>query len=147
MILKAFTKTYAMAGLRLGYGLCSNREFMDRMAECNQPWAVSIPAQYAGVAALKETEFVARSMKLLHEERKFLKSELKKLGFKVFDSQANYIFFKAAPDLKAECGKRGILIRDCSNYIGLAPGYFRVSVKLHAENLELLRTLEEIVNG
>ena len=147
MILKAFTKTYAMAGLRLGYGLCASETFMKKMAECNQPWAVSIPAQFAGVAALKETEYVAESMKLLRKESIFLKSELKRLGFRVFDSQANYIFFKAAPDLKQACGERGILIRDCSNYIGLAPGYFRICVKKHQENLELLRVLEEIVNG
>ncbi|MDY2629173.1 MAG: threonine-phosphate decarboxylase [Lachnospiraceae bacterium] len=147
MILKAFTKTYAMAGLRLGYGLCASETFMKKMAECNQPWAVSIPAQFAGVAALKETEYVAESMKLLRKESIFLKSELKRLGFRVFDSQANYIFFKAAPDLKQACGERGILIRDCSNYIGLAPGYFRICVKKHQENLELVRVLEEIVNG
>ena len=147
MILKAFTKTYAMAGLRLGYGLCASETFMKKMAECNQPWAVSIPAQFAGAAALKETEYVAESMKLLRKESIFLKSELKRLGFRVFDSQANYIFFKAAPDLKQACGERGILIRDCSNYIGLAPGYFRICVKKHQENLELVRVLEEIVNG
>ena len=147
MILKAFTKTYAMAGLRLGYGLCANEAFMKKMAECNQPWAVSIPAQFAGVAALKETEYVEESMKLLQTERIFLKSELKRLGFKIFDSQANYIFFKAAPDLKQACGERGILIRDCSNYVGLAPGYFRICVKRHEENLELIRVLEEIVYG
>ena len=120
---------------------------MEKMAECNQPWAVSIPAQYAGVAALKETAYVAESMKLLKEERIYLKSELKRLGFHVFDSQANYIFFKAAPGLKQACGERGILIRDCSNYIGLAPGYFRICVKKHEENLELVKVLEEIVNG
>lgn len=147
MILKAFTKVYAMAGLRLGYGLCASRSFMKKMAECNQPWAVSIPAQFAGVAALKETAFVAESMKLLRRESIFLKSELSRLGFRVFDSQANYIFFKAAPDLKQACGERGILIRDCSNYVGLAPGYFRISVKRHEENLELIQVLEEIVNG
>ncbi|MDO5410447.1 MAG: pyridoxal phosphate-dependent class II aminotransferase [Lachnospiraceae bacterium] len=147
LILKAFTKTYAMAGLRLGYGLCSDQDFMAKMAECNQPWAVSIPAQFAGVAALKETEYVAQSMSILREERIFLKAELLRLGFRVFDSQANYIFFKAAADLKEACGKRDILIRDCRNYVGLAPGYFRVCVKRHEENLELVRVLEEIVNG
>lgn len=147
MILKAFTKTYAMAGLRLGYGLCANRAFMEKMAECSQPWSVSIPAQFAGVAALKETEYVAESMKHLRKESIFLKGELIRLGFRVYDSRANYIFFKAAPDLKQACGERGILIRDCSNYKGLAPGYFRICVKKHEENLELVRVLEEIVNG
>ncbi len=143
LILKAFTKTYAMAGLRLGYGICSNLEFLQKMADCSQPWSVSIPAQFAGRAALKETAYVETSMKLLREERGFLKQELKKLGFRVFDSQANYIFFQAMPGLKQACAERGILIRDCSNYVGLKPGYFRICVKQQEENLKLLTVLKE----
>ena len=146
LILKAFTKTYAMAGLRLGYGLCSNQAFLQKMADCSQPWAVSIPAQFAGVAALKETAYVQESMELLKTERAFLKAELKQLGFQVFDSQANYIFFKAMPGLKQACAERGILIRDCSNYVGLVPGYFRIGVKRHEENQKLVSVLKEIVN-
>ena len=145
LILKAFTKTYAMAGLRLGYGLCSNQAFLQKMADCSQPWAVSIPAQFAGVAALKETAYVQESMELLKTERAFLKAELKQLGFQVFDSQANYIFFKAMPGLKQACAERGILIRDCSNYVGLVPGYFRIGVKRHEENQKLVSVLKEIV--
>ena len=147
LILKAFTKTYAMAGLRLGYGLCSNQAFLQKMADCSQPWAVSIPAQFAGVAALKETAYVQESMELLKTERAFLKAELKQLGFQVFDSQANYIFFKAMPGLKQACAERGILIRDCSNYVGLVPGYFRIGVKRHEENQKLVSVLKEIVNS
>ena len=147
LILKAFTKTYAMAGLRLGYGLCSNQAFLQKMADCSQPWAVSIPAQFAGVAALKETAYVQESMELLKTERAFLKAELKQLGFQVFDSQANYIFFKAMPGLKQACAERGILIRDCSNYVGLVPGYFRIGVKRHEENRRLVDILKEIVES
>ena len=147
LILKAFTKTYAMAGLRLGYGLCSNQAFLQKMADCRQPWAVSIPAQFAGVAALKETAYVQESMELLKTERAFLKAELKQLGFQVFDSQANYIFFKAMPGLKQACAERGILIRDCSNYVGLVPGYFRIGVKRHEENRRLVDILKEIVES
>lgn len=147
LILKAFTKTYAMAGLRLGYGLSSNQAFLQKMADCSQPWAVSIPAQFAGVAALKETAYVQESMELLKTERAFLKAELKQLGFQVFDSQANYIFFKAMPGLKQACAERGILIRDCSNYVGLVPGYFRIGVKRHEENQKLVDILKEIVES
>ena len=53
-ILKAFTKIYAMAGLRLGYGLSSDESLLKKMTSVSQPWAVSIPAQIAGVQALKE---------------------------------------------------------------------------------------------
>lgn len=146
-ILKAFTKTYAMAGLRLGYGVCANEKLLEKMSEVNQPWAVSIPAQFAGVAALKEVEYVRESKKILAKERTFLKEALQKLGFKVFDSKSNYIFFKANPNLQEECKKRAILIRNCDNYVGLKPGYFRIAVKMPEENKKLVKILEEIVNG
>jgi threonine-phosphate decarboxylase len=146
-ILKAFTKTYAMAGLRLGFGVCDNQKLLERMSEVNQPWAVSIPAQFAGVAALKEVEYVRESKKILATERAFLKEALTKLGLTVFDSKSNYIFFKANPNLQEECKKRAILIRNCDNYVGLEPGYFRIAVKMPEENRKLVKVLEEIING
>ena len=51
-IIKAFTKRYAMPGLRLGYGLCANTRLLEKMTEENQPWNISTPAQAAGMAAL-----------------------------------------------------------------------------------------------
>ncbi|KIR01576.1 L-threonine 3-O-phosphate decarboxylase [Lachnospiraceae bacterium TWA4] len=148
-ILKAFTKTYAMAGLRLGYGLTSNQELLAKMSECNQPWAVSIPAQYAGVAALKEVDYVKKSKQILKEERTYLKNEMKRLGFKVFDSKSNYVFFKSnLPfNLQDACKKKAILIRNCDNYIGLGEGYFRISVKMPEENRKLIKIMEELIHG
>ena len=51
-ILKAFTKSFGMAGLRLGYGLCAGKELLQKMSAAAPPWTVSTPAQAAGVAAL-----------------------------------------------------------------------------------------------
>lgn len=144
-ILKAFTKVYAMAGLRLGYGFSSDQELLARMGEMRQPWNVSIPAQYAGVAALDETDYVSRCKAMLAGERDYLKAGLGRMGFTVYDSQANYIFFRAWPGLYQAMAERGILIRDCGNYVGLSEGYFRVAVKTHEENAELTRTMEEVV--
>ena len=69
-LLKAFTKTYAMAGLRLGYGLCADEALLARMEQLRQPWSVSIPAQMAGVAALRETDYVSRARTLVQKERR-----------------------------------------------------------------------------
>ena len=55
VILKAFTKLYGMAGVRLGYCLCGDEALLEKMQTAGQPWAVSSLAQAAGVAALKET--------------------------------------------------------------------------------------------
>lgn len=69
-VLKAFTKIYAMAGLRLGYALCSNEDVLTKICQVRQPWSVSGLAQRAGIAALKETEYVLKTRKLVHEQRK-----------------------------------------------------------------------------
>ena len=111
-LLKAFTKRYAMAGVRLGYGLSSNQRLLEKIQHCGQPWAVSTVAQKAGIAALKEEEYVKRSMAYVHAQRKKLIKNLTLLGYKTFDSKANYIFFQGEEGLYEKCLEKGILIRD-----------------------------------
>ena len=142
-ILKAFTKMYGMPGLRLGYGLCSDIPLLEQMHQMTQPWNVSVPAQFAGVAACKETDFVVKTRIYIAQEREYLSNELKRLKFTVYDSQANYIFFEAPKNLWDLCEKENILIRDCSNYRGLTKGYYRIAVKTRQENEELIRALSK----
>ncbi len=144
-ILKAFTKRYAMAGLRLGYGITANTELLERMGRITQPWNVSLPAQEAGVVALKEVEYVERGLCLVQTELVWLKEQLTRMGLKVYDSQANYLFFEGPADLKEQCLARKLLIRSCSNYPGLGEGYFRIAVRRHEDNEKLVAALEEIL--
>ena len=144
-LLKAFTKLYGMAGLRLGYGISWNEELLWKMGQVLQPWNVSLPAQMAGAAAVKEQEFAKKSQRYLSKEREWLKRELRELGFFCYDSKANYIFFQGPGDLRQQCMEQGILIRDCSNYRGLEPGYFRIAVRTRQENRELLQILKIIL--
>ena len=80
VILKAFTKSFAMPGLRLGYGLCGNGDLAERIFSCGQPWGVSIPAQAAGVAALQEQGYLERMRRLIQTERRWLSENLARLG-------------------------------------------------------------------
>ena len=89
LILRAFTKHFAMAGLRLGYCLCANPPLLERMAGLGQPWGVSVPAQIAGVAALSDTDYLHRTRELIAQERDYLKQQLSKLPVRVIGSQAN----------------------------------------------------------
>lgn len=143
-LLKAFTKRYAMAGLRLGYGLSGNQELLKRMEAVTQPWNVSVPAQAAGLAALCEEAYVQQARALIFEERRWMVQRFIALGLTVYPPQANYIFFRAREDLFDLCEKKGVLIRDCRNYPGLCRGYYRVAVRTHEENEVLVRVLEEI---
>ena len=145
VILRAFTKNYGMAGLRLGYVLTSDSDLLYNMAKGVQPWNVSTPAQAAGVQALKETEFLRKSVELIKEERKYLTLALRDLGLRVIDSDVNFLLFSGPEDLFDRMKAEGILIRNCDNYMGLEPGWFRVAVKLHDEDTELIRTLEKVL--
>lgn len=142
-ILKAFTKRYAMAGLRLGYGLCSNQKVLERMKTVTQPWNISIPAQEAGVAALKEESYVNKARQIVSLESQWIKKELCNLGMKIYDSRANYIFFQGPEGLANAVLNYGVMIRDCSNYRGLTGGYYRTAVRLHEENEQLIRAVEK----
>ena len=141
-LFKAFTKRYAMAGVRLGYGLCGNGKLLEKMESMCQPWNVSSLAQAAGLAALKETAYVEEGRQVTFQELDYLKKELSALGYPVYPSQANYVFFKGPEDLYEKLEKKKILIRDCSNYTGLCKGCYRVAVKNHEENRALIQALK-----
>ena len=144
-ILKAFTKSYGMAGLRLGYCLSGDSALLQAMGRTVQPWNVSLPAQAAGVAALGETAFLERARGLVLRERAYLRRGLEKLGLYVCPSQANYLLFSAPVPLLQPLLERGILIRDCANYPGLGPGWYRAAVKRRRENQALLAALRELL--
>lgn len=145
ILLKAFTKLYAMAGVRLGYGISSNPKIIEALESGVQPWNVSMPAQEAGVAALEEDTYVRDSLAVISEEKKYLLENMKRLGFTVYASKANYIFFHGAADLGERLMSEDILVRDCSNYRGLSKGYYRIAVRLHPDNEQLIRTLEKLL--
>ena len=144
-LVDAFTKIYAIPGLRLGYGLSADADLMEKIRDVIQPWSVSIPAQEAGIAALSEDTYVHNTRWLIREERKYLARALHLLEMETFDSQANYLFFKGPEDLEEQCQKRGLLIRDCSNYRGLSKGYFRIAVRTREENDQLIKIFQDII--
>ncbi len=145
VILKAFTKTYAMAGLRLGYALFGSAELAERVRRSGQFWSVSAPAQAAGIAALGEREYVGRARKLIPAERAYLSEMLEKYGFKVYPSDADFILFRCGLPLDELLLNEGILIRSCGNYSGLGDGYFRIAVRLREENEKLVGAIEKVM--
>lgn len=146
VILKAFTKLYAMPGLRLGYCLCAQEQLLDRAASCGQPWSVSVPAQAAGLAALEQEDYRQRTAAWIAQERPFLRRGLEERGLVVTGSQANYLFFRApCPDLPRRLEAFGILVRSCANYPGLDDYDYRVAVRSRRENQRLLDALSQVL--
>lgn len=143
-ILKAFTKSYGMAGLRLGYCMTSDSELLAQMSQIIQPWNVSTVAQAAGIAALKEQEFLQSTKKLIVSERQWLKENLEKMGFWVCPSQVNYLLLHGLSDLDKELKRYGIAIRNCNNFYGLSDGWYRIAVRRREENEVLIDTIKSI---
>jgi threonine-phosphate decarboxylase len=143
-ILKAFTKSYGMAGVRLGFGMTADTALLGKMSQAVQPWNVSTPAQAAGIAALQEKEFLQKTVALIEKERPYLKSELEKMGYYTTDSVTNYILFEAEKDLAKELRKQGIAIRKCENYHGLDAGWYRIAVRTHEENEKLISAIRKV---
>ena len=147
VLLRAFTKSFAIPGLRLGYCLTGDRALAERLYACGQPWPVSGPAQAAGLAALACPDWPVCARDLIQTERPLLADGLAALGLKVYPSRANYLLFRAPGDetLKERLLARGVLIRSCANYPGLGPGYYRVAVRTRRENQVLLSELKEVL--
>lgn len=143
-ILKAFTKSYGMAGLRLGYCMTSDSELLMQMSQIIQPWNVSSVAQAAGIAALMEQEFLNNTKKLIVSECQWLKENLEKMGFWVCPSQVNYLLLHGLTDLDKELKKYGIVIRNCNNFYGLSDGWYRIAVRQREENEILINTIKSI---
>ena len=149
VVLRAFTKTFAIPGVRLGYAVCS-APMAERIQRELPEWNLSVFAQYAGRAALETSAggtsgYLAASVEMIAREREFLSEELEKLGFRVFPSDANYILFQSRDrELHQKLLDKGILIRDCRDYHGLTAGFYRTAVRTHRENTVLLRCLRDI---
>lgn len=149
IILKSFTKMYAIPGVRLGYVLCGDEQLLYKMKASGQAWSVSHFAQAAGIAALKEIEYRKKTITMIAKENAFLREELSKLPIRLYEGVANYFFFQAPGirDLDKRMERHGIMIRNCSNYVNLGEDYFRVAVRSREDNLRLLEALQEELEG
>lgn len=143
-LLKAFTKSYGMAGVRLGYGLSADTGLLEAMSRSQQPWNISSLAQAAGIAALKQQGFLQKTVETVEKERFFLSASLARLGFRIIPSDTNYILFQAGVGLADALREKGILIRNCDNYPGLCPGWYRIAVRLPEENQALIQAIQEV---
>ena len=147
IILKAFTKSYAMAGLRLGYMMTRNTEVLEGVREYAQPWSVSAPAQAAGIAALDAGVDFSEVRRMIAQERVFLEREIYALGIYTYYSDVNFLLIKSAKPIYDCLLHRGILIRKCSNFEGLDEKYSRISIRTRAENEQFIAALREVLHG
>ena len=149
IIIRSMTKLLAIPGIRCGYAMGSP-EMTERLKQQLPEWNLSVVAQEvikAGIGVIEETDFVERSAVMIRKERDYLTLNLRQMGMKVFDSQAPFLLFTGPEHLHEELLKQGTLIRDCSDYLGLGSGYFRIGVKKHSENEMLIKAMRGIIDA
>ena len=150
-ILKAVTKFFGMPGLRLGYGVTSNKQIIKNIYEYKEPWTINSFAENLSNYLFKDKEYINGSKNYYINERKFMLEELRKISrLKVYDTDTNFVLIKLDDDeansLKLELfEKYNILIRDASNFIGLDKSYIRVAIKSHNDNKVLIESLRKIL--
>ena len=150
-VIRSVTKFYGMPGIRLGYGIVGEN-LLDKLETVRQPWSINSLAGIATLAAFNDKEFIENTKRTIAKERALFAqmiSEIKE--FHVYPSVTNFLLVKildkktTATALKKDMAKDGILIRDCSTFVGLDDNYFRVTVRAPSENVKLVKTLKAIV--
>ena len=152
IILRSLTKYFALAGLRLGAAI-AHRDTILGLKKYQPPWAVNSLAVAAAGEFIKDKKYIHNSYRLIARERGFLYSSLAALSsLQVWKPSANFIFCQIK-DRKINSGilrdslaRKGVLIRDCSNFRGLNNRFFRVAVRTRPENLKLLESLPEVLH-
>ncbi|MCR4694065.1 MAG: aminotransferase class I/II-fold pyridoxal phosphate-dependent enzyme [Pseudobutyrivibrio sp.] len=146
IILRAFTKSFGVPGVRIGYGLCSNADLCQLIRNHLPEWNISVFASGVADACLDNLDYVKEQREIIDREREFLSNELKKEGIKAYISDANYILFYTDDlNLKEKLLKDKILIRDCSDIRGLHRGFYRIAVRGHQENIALVSALKKAI--
>ncbi len=146
-ILRSLTKSFGLAGLRIGYGL-GNKKIIDVIQRIKIPWNINALAQEVAIEALSNKSHLDKTKKLIKSELKFLTNCISEInGFTCYNSSANFILIKMKMDSKKIQKKlieKQILIRDCSTFRGLDNKFIRIAVRSRKENIKLVNALKEI---
>lgn len=150
IIVGAFTKTYAMPGIRLGYLLTSNSELRGKVRLRQPEWSISMTAQRAGIAALGAAHYLSAAREAVQAEREYACTELRELGMDVMEGEAPFVMFRSEKDLYEPLKEKGILIRRCDGIRGFRGGseggyYYRIGLRSHEDNRRLMKEIGDLL--
>jgi len=143
-LVRSLTKDYALAGLRLGYGLGAPRA-VEALWRLRPPWSVNAAAQAAGLAALEDATHLQEARRVVAEARQYLLGELKALGLAPLPSSANFLLVRVGQGslVRQALLRQGVCVRDCASF-GL-PAYIRVGLRTATECRKLVEALRGLL--
>lgn len=145
IVTRTFSKSYGLAGLRVGYGV-SSPEIIRYMEAVREPFNVNSLGQIGAIAALKDKEFLAKSKKVVREGKKFLYAEFKAMGMRYVPSVTNFILTELGPrsgEITEKLLKKGVIVRNMKAW-GLE-NFIRVTVGKESENKRFIKELKKII--
>ena len=132
MVLRGVSKFYAAPGMRFGYGITGNSEFLKTMREKQIPWSLNSLGAFAGEMLFQDHDYYQQTRNLILSERQKMYETIKKLPtFKIYPAYANFLLVKILKDgvtsfdVFERCIQKGLMIRDCSSFQCLEGEYVR----------------------
>ena len=151
MVLRGVSKFYAAPGMRLGYGITGNLEFLKKMKEKQVPWSLNSLGALAGELMLKDKNYIRHTRDLILSERtRLLKALENTPTYKTYPTYANFLLLKiqkpglTSQDIFDTCIRQGLMIRDCTSFECLEGEYIRFCIMHPQDNTRLLHVLTSL---
>ncbi|WP_455258518.1 pyridoxal phosphate-dependent aminotransferase [Peptoniphilus asaccharolyticus] len=148
-VARGVSKFFASPGIRLGYGITSNREFLDTFEHNSMLWNVNIFADILGQKMFQDKAYQSEVFNFMNEQREYFFGEISTLSnIKYFPSYGNFILCKilnqhTAAELREHLLKKALVIRDCSSFKNLSSKHFRFCILSKEDNQKLIRELKK----
>lgn len=143
-VLRTFSKAYGLAGLRIGYGLASS-QVAAILQKARQPFNANSMAQAAALAAMNDSEHVAKTMETNRTGLAFYEQAFMARDLEYVPSAANFVLVKVGDgdDLFAKMLRKGVIVRAMSGY--KLPEWVRISIGTMPENERCIEVLDEVL--
>lgn len=154
VIVRSFSKVFALAGVRLGYIIADQKVnfYLNRLQQSNQVFNVNRFAQAAGIALLKDKSVIEKSIRDFQMLKRKFEDELQQInGLEVLSTKTTFCLLKIkkkgikSSELKNELQKKNIFIKDCSIYKGLEDEYIYLGVSQEKFRLKIVRAIQQVL--
>lgn len=151
MVIRGVSKFFAAPGLRFGYGITSNHEFLSMLLTHQNPWSLNSIGAFAGELLLQDREYIDKTRRLILSERSRLYRQLETLDtFKVYMPYANFILLRILKEsvtsfqvFEAAIHEK-LMIRDCSSFQSLNGDFVRFCIMKPEDNERLMKVFKNI---
>lgn len=151
MVLRGVSKFFAAPGIRFGYGITGNAEFLKKLKSKQIPWSLNSLGAFAGELLFQDEDYIKKTRNLILSEREYMYTKLRELPFFcVYPAYSNFLLVQlqkdglTSSDVFEACIREGLMIRDCSSFTGLEGKFVRFCIMNPEDNRRLLTVFQKI---